>query len=131
MSAAISGKNGYVLAGTTNLDVQGWTLDPEVNTFDSTTTADGGWDDTTASTAKAGGSFDFFYNPSKKPTGATAGLTPGAVRALQLYIDEINSPSEVFGGNALITKLSLKGKVKDGFLVTASFVNKGAWTYPS
>lgn len=131
MSAAISGKNGYVLSGTTNMDVQGWSLDPEVNSFDSTTTADGGWDDETASTNKVSGSFDFFYNPTKKPTGAGAGLTPGSTPTLQLYIDEVNDPAELFTGKALIKKLSLKGKVKDGWLVTASFVGKGQWTYPS
>ena len=33
-------------------------------------------------------------------------------------------------GNGLITKLSLKTKVKDGFMVTASFTSKGTWTLP-
>lgn len=131
MSAAISGINGYVKSGTTNMDVTGWSGDPEVNTFDSTTTADGGWDDTSASTKKISGSFDFFYNPAKKPTGAAANLTPGSTPTLSLYIDEVNQPSEVFTGVGLITKLSLKSKVKDGWIVTASFTGKGAWTFPT
>lgn len=131
MSASISGVNGYVLSGTTNMDVMGWSADPEVNTYDSTTTANAGWDDISASTKKISGSFDFFYNVAKKPTGATANLTPGSTPTLQLYIDEVNEPSEVFTGQAMITKLSLKAKVKDGWIVTASFTGKGAWTFPS
>ena len=34
-------------------------------------------------------------------------------------------------GKALIKKLSFKGKTKDGFAMTASFVNKGPWTLPT
>lgn len=131
MSAAISGVNGNVLVGTEDMDVMGWSLDPEVNTFDSTTTADAGWDDTTPSTKKVSGSFDFLYNVLKKPTGATAGLTPGSTPTLTLYIDKVNQSGETYSGRALITKLSLKGKVKEGWIVTASFVNKGSWTFPS
>lgn len=131
MSAAFSGAYANVVSGTTDMDAQGWTLDPEVNTFDSTTTADLGWDSTTASTSKVGGSFDFFYNPTKKPTGGAAGLTPGSVVTLTLYPNKNTDSGDTFSGSALITKLSLKSKVKDGFMVSASFVNRGAWTYPS
>ncbi len=131
MSTSISGINGYAKSGSTNMDVMGWTGDIEVNTYDSTTTADAGWDDTSASTKKVSGSFDFLYNVAKKPTGATAGLTPGSTPTLSLYIDEVNQPSELYTGVGLITKLSLKGKVKDGWIVTASFVGKGEWTFPS
>ena len=132
MSAAFSGEYANVVSGSLDMDCQGWTADPEANTFDSTTTADLGWDDTTAATSKISGTFDFFYNVSKKPTGATAGLTPGStVSSLTLYVNKSAYSSETFSGKALITKLSLKSKVKDGFMVTASWVSKGAWTYPS
>lgn len=131
MSAAFSGANAMVIVGTENMDASGWTADPEVNTFDSTTTADAGWDDTTASTSKISGTFDFFYNVTKKPTGAAAGLTPGSTPTLNLYPNQSADSGEVFTGMALITKLSLKSKVKDGFMVTASWVSKHAWTFPS
>lgn len=127
MSSAFSGVLGTVKSGSTDMDVQGWQGDPEVNTFDSTTTADAGWDDTSAATKKFSGSFDFFYNTSKKPTGSSANLTPGNKPTLTLQA----TTGETFSGAALITKLSLKSKVKDGFMVTASFVSSGAWTYPS
>lgn len=127
MSQAISGVLGIVKSGATDLDVNGWSLDLEVATFDSTTTADGGWEDETGAAKKASGSFDFFYNTTKKPTGATANLVPGATVTLTLQV----TTGETFGGSALIKKLSLKSKVKDGFMVTASFVNKGVWTYPT
>ena len=126
MSQAYSGAYANVQSGATDMDAQGWTADVEVNTFDSTTTADNGWDDTTSSTKKIGGAFDFFFNPAKKPTGTTANLTPGSIVSLTLYVDKSVDPGDTLTGSALITKLSLKSKVKDGFMCTASWVNKGA-----
>ena len=131
MSQAYSGAYANVQSGATDMDAQGWNADVEVNTFDSTTTADNGWDDTTSSTKKIGGAFDFFFNPAKKPTGTTANLTPGSIVSLTLYVDKSVDPGDTLTGSALITKLSLKSKVKDGFMCTASWVNKGAWTLPS
>ena len=127
MSIALSGVNGKVRAGVTDMDVSGWTIDPEVETFDSTTTADAGWESTTAAAKKISGSFDFFYNVSKKPTGATAGLTPGNTVALALDVQS----GETYSGNALITKLAIKSKAKESITITASFKNVGAWVYPS
>jgi hypothetical protein len=131
MSAAFSGAYSNVQSGTLDMDTQGWSADPEINTFDSTTTADAGWDDTTGATSKISGSFDFLWNPSKKPSGATAALTPGATPTLTLYVNKLLNPGDILTGKALITKLSLKAKVKDGFTVTVSFTSKGAWVYPS
>ena len=111
------------------MDGMGWSADYEVNTFDSTTTADAGWDDTTSSTQKISGSFDIFYNPLKKPTGATAGLKPGSTPTLYLWV--VNPGGDSYSGTALIIKLSLKQKTKEGFIVTCSFVSKHAWTVPS
>lgn len=126
MSAALSGVLGIVKVGAVDCDVQGWSADMEVETFDSTTTADAGWCDTTAAAKKITGSFDFFYNVTKKPTGSL-GLSPGATPALILQA----TTGETFTGTGLITKLSVKSKVKEGFTVTASFENKGPWTYPA
>lgn len=111
------------------MDGMGWSADVEVSTFDSTTTADLGWEDTTGSTKKVSGSFDFLYNPTKKPTGVTAGLTPGGTPVLHLWI--VNPGGDQLTGTALIIKLSLKQKTKEGFIVTASFTSKGVWTLPS
>ena len=127
MSQAFSGVLGLVKSGAVDADVSGWSGDLEVETFDSTTTADAGWADITAAAKKITGSFDFFYNTTKKPTGAGLNLTPGATPALTLQA----TTGEVFSGTALITKLSLKSKVKEGFMCTASFANKGPWTYPT
>jgi hypothetical protein len=129
MSQAYSGVNANVDSGAIDVDISGWSADVSVNTFDSTTTADGGWDDETPATKRVEGSFDFFYNKSKKPTGATMNLTPGSTPTLTLYVNQPDG--ELLTGKGLIKKLSLKAKVKDGFVVTASFVNKGVWTLPS
>lgn len=129
MSAALSGVHANVFSGSLDMDASGWTADYEVDCFDSTTTADGGWDDETAATQKISGSFDILYNPLKKPTGATAGLLPGSTPTLTLWV--VNPGGDSYTGKALIKKLSLKSKVKDGFLVTATWVNKGPWTVPS
>jgi hypothetical protein len=128
MSQGYSGYEGNVFAGAVDTDVQEWTADVEVNTWDSTTTADGGWDDTSPATSKASGAFDILYNPSKTPFG-TLGLSKGSIVALQLYI---NKPAGVMlSGSALITKNSIKSATKDGIKVAISWVNKGAWTLPS
>jgi len=128
MSQAYSGVTADVLVAGADVDAQGWSADYEVNTFDSTTTADGGWDDTTQATQKLGGSFDFFYNSSKTPFG-TLSVIPGTIAAMKLYVSLTDA--KYLAGNGLITKVSLKSKVKDGFMLTASFVNKGVWTLPS
>lgn len=129
MSTALSGTHANVFSGSTDLDASGWSADYEIATFDSTTTADAGWEDETGATLKLSGSFDFFYNTSKKPTGATAALTPGSTPNLVLWVN--NPGGDSFAGKGLIKKLSLKSKVKDGFMVTASFTSKGPWTVPS
>lgn len=132
MSQAISGANGTVHVGAVNADVSSVNLEIDVDTFDTTTTADGGYEDITPSVKKITGSFDFFYNVTKKPTGGSLTLTPGTVvGTLTVYVDEVNAPGETYAGPALVTKLSLKSKVKDGWVVTASFHNKGAWTLPT
>ncbi len=129
MSTAYSGVNANVLSGTLDVDAQGWSADVTVNTFDSTTTADLGWDDETSATSRVEGSFDFFYNPAKAPFGGSANLSPGSTPSMTLYV---NKPASIaLTGTGLIKKVSLKSKVKDGFLLTASFVNKGPWTLPS
>ena len=127
MSTAFSGVLGTVTVGSTNMDVTGWSGDLEVVEIDTTTTADSGWEDAIAGPKKFSGSFDFFYNTAKKPTGSTAGLTAGNTPTLSL----VATTGETFSGQSLITKLSLKSKVKDGFMVTASFRSKGVWTLPS
>jgi hypothetical protein len=128
MSTAYSGVESNVQVGATDVDAQGWSADVEVSTFDSTTTADGGWEDMSAATKKLSGSFDIFYNSSKKPFG-TLGLTVGSTVTLTLYVNK--TAGDALSGSALITKMSLKSKIKDGFTVTCSFTNKGVWTLPT
>lgn len=127
MSTAFSGVLGTVKSGTTDMDVEGWDADYEVAEIETTTTADAGWEDAIPGPKKISGSFDFFYNTSKKPTGVTANLSAGSTAALTLQ----TTTGETLVGNALITKLSFKNKVKDGCKVTASFRSKGTWTLPS
>jgi hypothetical protein len=129
MSTALSGVNANVFTGSTDLDASGWNADYEVSTFDSTTTADLGWHDETAAIQKISGSFDIFYNPTKKPTGAGAGLKPGSTPTLTLWIN--NPGGDSFSGKGLIQKLSIKTKTAEGITVTCSFINKGPWTIPT
>jgi hypothetical protein len=131
MSQAYSGIQANVVNNTTGVDLDAfdWTGDFETDSFDSTTTADAGWRDVTSATQGGSGSFDFFYNILKKPTGASAGVAPQAIVTLWLWVNKTGG--DKFAGPALILKLSLKAKVKEGFVVTASWQSKGAWTYPS
>jgi hypothetical protein len=128
LSFAYAGTQGNVLSGATDVDMSKWEIKHGVNTFDSTTTADDGWDSTTASTMKLGGSFTFFYNPAKFPYGSL-NLAPGSTPTLKLFINETSG--NFFTGVALITDLSFAVAVKEGIPVTASFVNKGPWTLPT
>jgi hypothetical protein len=127
MSQAYSGIHANVLVGATDVDTSGWELKHEFNTFDSTTTADGGWDDTTTSTQKISGSITFFYNKTKYPYGLPMG--PGTVATLKLFISNVDG--NFFTGSGLITGLSFGAKIKEGIALTASFVNKGVWTLPT
>jgi hypothetical protein len=129
MSAAFSGEAGTVTANAVDMDVTGWSVDVEVNTIDTSTTAEDGWEDAIYGLRKVSGSFDFFYNTSKRPTGASAGLMPGATSYPTLTLQL--TTGETLSGSAMITKLSIKSAVKDGTTVTASFTSKGAWTLPS
>jgi hypothetical protein len=129
MSTALSGINANVFSGAVDLDASGWTADYEVATFDSTTTADLGWHDETASTQKISGSFDIFYNPAKKPTGSSAGIKPGSTPNLVLWV--ANPGGDNYAGKALIQKLSIKTKTAEGITVTCTFINKGPWTVPT
>jgi hypothetical protein len=129
MSQAYSGVASNIFSGATDVDGSGWSIDYEVSTFDSTTTADLGWEDETSATQKITGSVDFFYNIAKKPTGATINMTPGATPTLKLWINVTGG--DFFQGKGLIKKLSIKQKTKDGVMVTASFTSKGVWTVPA
>jgi hypothetical protein len=128
MSQAYSGVQGNVLSGATDVDMSKWDLKHETNSFDSTTTADAGWDDTTSSTQKVSGSFTFFYNPSKYPYG-TIGLAPQSTPTLTMYINK--TAGNFFRGTGLILGLSFGVAVKEGIPVTASFTSKGVWTLPT
>jgi hypothetical protein len=126
--AKFSGVLGTVKSGAVDMDVQGWSADVDVTVIDSTTTSDGGWESAIGGPLKISGSFDFFYDTTKKPTGATANLMPGNRPVLTLQV----TTGETLSGTSLITKLSYKSRVKDGFIITASFQSGGgAWTLPS
>lgn len=129
MSTAYSGVEANVKVAATDLDVQGWTADVSANTFDTTTTADGGYDDETAGTKRIEWSFDFFYNKNKPPFGSLA-LIPGAELANMTFYVNLTDDIKL-QGKGLVKKVSLKTKVKEGFVLTASGVNKGAWTLPT
>jgi len=129
MSSNYSGVDGVVEVGTQDAEVSGWSADVSVNTYDSTTTADSGWDDTSPATKRVEGSFDFLWSKTTPPTGATLGLAVGSAVTLHLYVNK--TASVELTGSALITKLSIKSAVKDGVKVTASFVGKGVWTLPA
>src|SRR5579864_5221095 len=106
MSSALSGVHANVFAGALDLDCGGWQADYETTTFDSTTTADLGWEDETSATLKFSGSFDFFYNVLKKPTAITTNIFPSATPTLTLWVN--NPGGDSFSGKGLIKKLSIK-----------------------
>ena len=135
MAEAYAGKDGAVFVGTKDAKVTGFTVNPKVNTFDTTTTADGGHDDVCASTKSCDGSFDFLYLTAAgddpfKPTGLN--LRHGSTVDLVLYVFKatVEANSIKLAGKALIEQLSVKHAVKGGFIVTATFKSKGLWLYP-
>ncbi len=129
MSTAISGFKGKVLSGSTDMDVSGYSYEFDNGGFDSTTTADAGWEDTNNGSNKISGSFDYFFNPAKNPWGAVANLAPNSTTypTLKLYCDD----DKFATGLAKITKQSVKSATKEGITMTASFVSKGVWSLPT
>jgi hypothetical protein len=131
MSTAVSGVNSKVFTGLIDMDVIGGSFDYGTEDIDTTTTADNGWADSIAGIKSVTGSFDFFWNPAKTPYTSVTGLAPGASATvfptLKLYIDADN----FLMGVARIQKLSCKKTVKDGVIMTATFVSKGQWQLPA
>jgi hypothetical protein len=131
MSTAYSGVEANVKVAAVDLDVQGWSADVSVSTFDSTTTADGGWDDETSATKRIEWSFDFFYNPSKAPFDPGGlNLVPGTtLTGMALYVNLTDDVK--LTGTGLVKKVTIKTKTKEGVSGTASGVNKGVWVLPT
>ena len=131
MSTAYSGVEANVKVAAVDLDVQGWTANVSVNTFDSTTTADGGWEDETSATRKIEWSFDCFYNTAKAPFDPGGlNLVPGTIlTGMALYINLTDDVK--LTGTGLVKKADIKTKVKEGVVITVSGVNKGLWVLPT
>lgn len=133
MSYAVSGVDGKVTSGSTDMDVSSYGFDFEAVEIDATTTGDNGWEDAIDGTIKVSGTFDFFWNPSKNPFNSVVNLMPGAggltgiYPTLNLRLDAGNS----VGGVAKINKLSLKSATKEGKTFTCTFRSKGAWSKPT
>ena len=131
-SEAYSGWDGEVHVGTFDAQIAEWDLDFEVKEVDTSTTADAGWESAIGGLKKVSGSFKFMYRaPPNNPTGSAAGLTVGSTPTLTLYINKSLLSTELITGVALITKLSYKNSVEGAAEVTASFRNRGPWTFPS
>ncbi len=128
MSQGYSGVEGNVFVGAVDADTMGWSADLEYATWDSTTTADAGWEDVGLATQKLTGSFDILWNKDKTPTTGI-GLASGSILAMKLYINK--SDDVKLTGNGKITKLSFKGNLKEGRVITCSFVNSGVWVLPA
>lgn len=136
MSAAFNGQAGNVFVGTfggntpgsgTDMDVDKWTADIEVNAIEVSTTADGGWHDEIGGLKKVSGTFEFFYNTAKKPTSGSIGMTPGSFVFLTLQLES----GETLSGNAFVQKLAIASQVNGATKVVASYTNKGPWVLPS
>ena len=103
MSFAFSGAYSNALVNGVDADSKGWTADLGGSSFDSTTTADVGWEDTTWATNNVTGSVDILWNPAKHPTGSSLTLMAGTViQVLTLYINKPDGES--LNGTALILK---------------------------
>jgi hypothetical protein len=129
VSQAVTGQDGTVLSGSTDMDVTGFTADIEVGDVETSTTAEQGWEDSIDGLKKVTGSFDFLYNPAKSPFSALANLLPGSGTYPVLTLRATSG--QLYHGTARVSKLSLKSEVKDAKKFTATFTSKGAWTFPS
>jgi hypothetical protein len=129
----VEGYRGIVMAGTLDLNVQGWTGKIETKEVDITTTGDAGWEDAGATTKKFTFSFDGVWKKSAQPysnlVGPPAGpaLVPGSVvEGVKLYTDD----DEFLEGDALILSVDHKVEATDVHKFTVSARNKGPWTLP-
>lgn len=123
-TVAYSGYLGTATVNGVDMAVTGWSCDAEMGSFETSSTADGGWTSMGWALKSLSGSFDFFFDTSKDPFAGTPNMYARQVVPLVLTA----TSGATFAGNAFIEKLSFKSEVKDGVKVTASFKSTGSWT---
>jgi len=123
----ISGKNGYVVAGSTTLaEITGWRFTPTSNNPAWASSSTGGYKTRVAGVADGSGSFDYVY--SKTNLLSAGGITVGASVTLKLYIDT----DDYYQVPAIIDSISIDVDMNDGNQVSGScdFSITAAWTNP-
>lgn len=124
--AAISGKNGKVLAGAVQLaHITGWSLNPTSNNPDWASSDTSGTKNRVAGITDSSGSFDFKWDSTSEIWDT---LTEGTEVTLNLYL----SATVFIIVPAIIDGISFEVDINDGDTVsgTADFSQSAAITYP-
>lgn len=137
MSKVYKGKDGKVLVGTarTSCPVTGFKVKVSANNFDTTSTADEGWDDVESSTLNASGTFEFFYpeDADVDPLNDTKlNLRPGVDVPVELVVKPGATPAQdvKLMGLAKITDFDCTHTTKGGYACVVTFKSRGKWYLP-
>lgn len=130
----LSGRGGKVLVGSTDMNVTGWSFNPECKTEDTTNTGDIAADGNTyeshlLTTLAAKGNFKAEWDANNKPVSAPPNLQPGQSVALKLYFEPAGDYINIAA--ATITSLPIVSEVKGKISFTCEFLVNGTWMMPT
>lgn len=131
---AILGHSGSVTAGGSSVgNAKIWSLDLTKDTVDTTTFADGGWKDTTATLKGWSGSITCIFEGGDDSGEAeligNLWDGTGAEVALELLTSATGTGTyEKFSGNAMVTTAPITNDVNGVIEVSFNFVGKGVLT---
>lgn len=124
--AYMSGKSGKVSAGGTDLDVKGWSFDPNCDLQDTSNSGDSGYKTFIAGLLGGTGSIEMDWDAAANPTTNPPNLNPGEeITNMDLYLDSVNYiriPTALISGTPVAN--AVDGKVTFNCNFTAS----GSWT---
>lgn len=127
--AYLVGQGGKVTVGTTDYDVESWSVNVSNEAQDITTTGSNGWMENLAGINKIEASVKAFWDAADKPTDVGGlNIRPGVSAAVKLYV---GNSTKFFSFEALITKINVEHAAKSVVPFSFDCVGTGALTYPS
>jgi hypothetical protein len=123
----VNGFGGNVQLGSTNLDIDTWSLNVNGEAVDTTNTGDAGWESNILGAKSFDGNFKTYWDSAAIPTGA-AGYTAGARATLTL---NVGSTGKTYVGTAQLTKVTIENPVKGVVGFSCDFKGSSSLTYAS
>ncbi len=129
--AFYSGSSGKVTVGSTDLNVQQWSIEPTADLDETTHSGSGGYFAAVVAKKKLTGSVQMQWDAAANPTTNPPNLNAGETVALKLY--QHSTASAYWNiASAIITSTPIVTKPKEGPVVTFEFrfTAISTWTAP-